>query len=231
MGPNEDYFQCFCLIFPLTWFPALFLSDWFDDPTLGFDDGIKCNLAKVKRVFKKMINNLSGCGTLNQEVRDVFGTAKGVEINKILRDACDDAPEPSNDPVSFRDILDLDFNTNDGTISLDEAEDRFLKEFYDGNTFLNQEVGTYNALTTKKYAAFNQIKTFDNEVSQKAVVGWPSEDVDNFNDCSMNTVMCCWVADRVINNGDNNGDCKGPYPSKSGPGDSNCIDANPADNT
>ncbi len=206
--------------------------DWFDDATLGFDDGIPCTLGKAKKVFTRMMADLTGCGTMIEELRDVFGVQRGAAMKTILKEACDAAPDPSHDPTkSFRDILDLDFNTENGAISLDEAEDRFLKEFYDGNTFINQEVGNYNALQTKQNSIFGQIKSFDRNESKKKVVGWPSDDVDNFNECSMNTVMCCWVTDRKINNGDNNGDCKGPYPNRRGPGDSNCIDADPADNT
>jgi hypothetical protein len=202
-----------------------------EDPNLGFEDGIICSLAKVKRVFKKLKKNLTGCGKLNQEVRDVFGTARGNEINAILKGACDAAAEPDHSATSdFRDIFDFDYNTDDGEISNDEAEDRFLKEFYDGNTFLNQEVGNYEALSTRQNQAFSKISEFDTFVSEKEVVGWPSADVDNFDSCQMNTAMCCWVTDRVINN-NGNGNCAGPYPNSNGPEGSNCIDADPADNT
>ena len=205
---------------------------WFEDTDLGFEDGIYCSLAKVKRVFKKIKKNIvTGCGTLNQEVGDVFGTRRGNQINRILKNACNAADEPDHTPTSdFREIFDFDYNTNDGDISDDEAEDRFLKEFYDGNTFLNQEVGNYRALSTRQTGAFGQIKDFDRFVSMKEVVDWPSEDVDNFDSCEMNTAMCCWVTDRVINN-DGNGNCASPYPNSQGPEGSNCIDADPADNT
>ena len=200
---------------------------WTDDPTLNIDDGIPCSLGRVKRVLKNMVNNLTGCGSLNEELKDVFGTGRGSESRAMIEAACAAAPEPSHDATSsFRDILDLDYHVSED-LTEDEAEDRFLKEFYDGNTFINQVVGRSDPSKT----VFRQIKSFRQEVAKKEVVSWPSEDIDNFNSCEMNTVMCCWVTDRVINNGDNNGDCKGPYPGKNRPGNSNCVDADPADNT
>jgi len=206
---------------------------WFDDPTLGFEDGIPCTFGKVKRVFKKMMSALDECGSLVDEIKDVFETDKLKRAKAIIKNACDAAPASSEATSSFREILDLPYNDDvDEGLSEEEAEDRFLKEFYDGNTFINQEVGNHKQLSTRQNGVFGQIKAFDRGVSKKEVVSWPSDDIDNFNGCEMNTVMCCWVTDRVINNGDNNGDCKGPYPNrKPDDGESNCIDADPADNT
>ena len=67
----------------------------------------------------------------------------------------------------------------------DQAEDRFLKEFYERNTFINQVVGRDNP----SKSVFRQINAFDNQVAQKEVGSWPSEDIDNFKSCEMNTVM------------------------------------------
>ena len=207
-------------------------GNWFGDPTLGFEDGIPCTFGKVKKVFTVMMNELAGCGTLVEEIKDVFQTNRLQDAKTIIKNACDAAPVSNEATSSFRDILDLPYNDAAQDLSQEEAEDRFLKEYYDGNTFLNQEVGNHKQLSTRQYGVFGQIKEFDRGVSKKEVVSWPSDDVDNFNDCEMNTVMCCWVTDRVINNGDNNGNCKGPYPNKNPDnGESNCIDADPADNT
>eukprot|EP00584_Thalassiosira_punctigera_P001489 CAMPEP_0172534068 /NCGR_PEP_ID=MMETSP1067-20121228/6567_1 /TAXON_ID=265564 ORGANISM="Thalassiosira punctigera, Strain Tpunct2005C2" /NCGR_SAMPLE_ID=MMETSP1067 /ASSEMBLY_ACC=CAM_ASM_000444 /LENGTH=392 /DNA_ID=CAMNT_0013318807 /DNA_START=59 /DNA_END=1237 /DNA_ORIENTATION=+ len=46
--------------------------------------------------------------------------------------------------------------------------------------------------------------------------------VDNFADCPLRAAMCCFASDRQAN--DNNGNCAKPY-------DTNCVDADPADNT
>lgn len=205
------------------------LDSFAEDPSLGADDGLECSLRKVKNFFNRVMENLDDCGTLNEELVDVFGTRNSNALRAIIQEACDDAEVPSNVPTkSFHDILDLvELNVNHHEdLSSSEVEDRFLKEYYDGNTFLNQEVGNPTGRN-----AFGMIKDFDREHAQKEVVAWPSEDIDNFDSCEMNTAMCCWVTDRVVNNGNNNGDCKRPMPNRRGPGDSNCIDADPADNT
>lgn len=46
--------------------------------------------------------------------------------------------------------------------------------------------------------------------------------VDNFADCPLRAAMCCFTSDRQAN--DNNGNCAKPY-------DTNCVNADPADNT
>lgn len=172
------------------------------------------------------------CGEFAEELRDAFGTRRGGRITEKLLAACDLAPEPSNEATSdFHDILDLESLSLEGfddyeNISQEEREDRFLKEFYDGNTFLNEEVHKPTGRN-----AFGQIKTFAQEKSAKEVVAWPNEEINNFDSCSMNSAMCCWVTDRVANNGNNNGDCKTPYPRGNQNVASNCIDADPADNT
>jgi len=102
-----------------------------------------------------------------------------------------------------------------------------LKEFYDGNTFINQHAGggEYNIPN-------NDIKTFYNDSMKRTVVDWPDDEgVKNFDrtySCDLNTFMCCWGTDRRINN---DGDWAGPYPNGRSPEGSGCIDADPADNT
>jgi hypothetical protein len=47
------------------------------------------------------------------------------------------------------------------------------------------------------------------------------EQITNFDSCKANAAMCCWVADRQA---DDDGNCAEPY-------DTNCINADPNDNT
>jgi len=57
--------------------------------------------------------------------------------------------------------------------------------------------------------------------AQHKPIEYPSH-LDNFDQCELRSVMCCWPSDRQAN--DNNGNCATPY-------DERCVDADPADNT
>ena len=200
------------------------------------DDGIGCSFGKFKNYLDTIRTGLvdSGvvCAELMPEVLELFGVDRQKFALEAFKDACEDAEDvavsdDANTSIgNFRDIL--------GHSNSDEDEDRFLKEFYDGNTPYNQQVqerapGRFNM----NQDPGQQIEAFFREKATEGVVEWPSEDIDNFNECKLDTVMCCWVTDRRINN-DGNGDCEGPYPAsfrRGGWEDSNCVDANPADNT
>lgn len=204
------------------------IGNFAEDPTLDAEDGIPCSFGNVKKVLKKIMNASEDCGTQSEEFIDVFGTKRGNQIKAIIQDACDNSPAADQTPQSsFHDILDLyEYDVNhDDDLTDGEVEDRFLKEFYDGNTFMNQEVGN----PTGRNVA-GEIRQFQNSHAKKEVVDWPNVDINNFQNCNMNTAMCCWVTDRVANN-NGDGDCAGPLPNKRGPEGSNCIDADPADNT
>ena len=173
--------------------------------------------------------NTSGdpsCGRLGPELKDAFNLGHQNQFNALVLSACQDADDPNNNPTaSFYDILDdtVISRTGDNVLSADENESRFLKEFYDGNTFMNEEV-------TRGFNPMGrQIQSFYRNVAKKQVVGWPDEEsIDNFANCELNTVMCCWVTDRRA---DDDGDCAEPYPNRNGFEGSNCVDADPADNT
>lgn len=189
-----------------------------DNPSIA-DDGITCSPGQFKNSLQKIMrtSGRGDCGTLRQEIKDTFGVNPN-GLNSLIRTACDEAPEPNIDPsVSFYDILDDSIISRNGDDVLDavENESRFLKEFYDGNTFMNEEVtGSFNPVS-------RQIKSFYQNAATSEIVAWPDDSIDNFDSCELNTVMCCWVADRRA---DNDGNCATPLSE-------NCVDADPADNT
>lgn len=95
-----------------------------------------------------------------------------------------------------------------------------VKEFYDGDTNANWQRQTNDG----KYVLsddFRRINSYYNNEAIKKPIKYP-EYIENFENCEYRAVYCCWVQDRQAN--DNNGNCNTPY-------DSNCVDADPSDNT
>ncbi len=103
----------------------------------------------------------------------------------------------------------------------------FDKEYYDGNTFWNEEYQTnYDTLIPDEPSNVlrrdaERVDDLYETVAERVAFEWPNH-IDNFENCEIRAAMCCWVADRQANDG--NGNCATPY-------DQNCIDADPADNT
>merc|ERR1712176_956862 len=105
--------------------------------------------------------------------------------------------------------------------------EKWDKEYYDGHTDWNEVYETIvDAIDPENPG--NHLKTdagrvrslFEGEASY-----YPLEvptHLDNFDNCELRSMMCCWTADRQAN--DNNGNCAKPY-------DDNCVDADPGDNT
>jgi hypothetical protein len=116
--------------------------------------------------------------------------------------------------------------TTDGafpfTNILNEGE-LFDKEFYDGNTVLNDERETIVEYKYKMHELdedFERIDTMRDTDAKTRAMSWPDY-TSNFANCELQSINCCWVQDRQAN--DANGNCATPY-------DENCLDANPADN-
>lgn len=103
---------------------------------------------------------------------------------------------------------------------------QFDKEYFDGNTFWNEEYQTdldplipgepSNVLEDDAERVDDLYET----VLTRVPFQWPDY-MPNFEDCGVRSAMCCWTTDRQAN--DNNGNCAQPY-------DQNCVDADPADN-
>jgi hypothetical protein len=58
-------------------------------------------------------------------------------------------------------------------------------------------------------------------VAERGLIDLPG--ITNFENCANNVAMCCWVSDRLADDG-GNGDCEQPY-------DEECVNADPSDNT
>ena len=103
----------------------------------------------------------------------------------------------------------------------------FDSEYYDGNTFWNEEYQTnYDTLIPDEPSNVlsrdaERVDDLYETVAERVPFEFPTH-IDNFDNCEMRTAMCCWVADRQAN--DNNGNCATPY-------DERCLDADPGDNT
>lgn len=111
--------------------------------------------------------------------------------------------------------------------------DKFDKEYYDGNGDWNEEhQSNYPHPPVIPGQASNVLNRDAERVDdlyethlQRYPLQWPGDapiSMTNFDNCKLQTAMCCWVSDRQAN--DNNGNCATPY-------DERCLDADPGDNT
>jgi len=179
------------------------------DPSFELNFEGKCDIDHVRIAIKEEIavRPNSQCYNWKRELMDLFQMSYDdvvVQIGII----CAKGEEDVFEDVNFYDILDLEDSDGD--------EKRFMKEFYDGGTRLNEEYDDLNeghslASDTQSIKDF-----YDNELST-STVSFP-EDIENFEECTHNTVMCCYIQDRQI---DDSGGCN----------QGNCIDKNPGDNT
>lgn len=110
---------------------------------------------------------------------------------------------------------------------------KFDKEYYDGNGDWNEEhqsnyphppVVPGEASNVLNRDAERVDDLYENHL-QRQPLQWPGDaptSLTNFEDCQLQSAMCCFVSDRQAN--DNNGNCATPY-------DQRCLDADPGDNT
>lgn len=116
---------------------------------------------------------------------------------------------------------------NDVNGQITNKGSNFDKEYYDGNSFWNEEYQTnYDTLIPDEPSNVlrrdaERVDDLYETVAERVPFEWPNH-IDNFENCEIRAAMCCWVSDRQA--GDNNGNCETPY-------DQNCLDADPADNT
>jgi len=127
------------------------------------------------------------------------------EVLSVIADACAES------------YLDFGKITGQGTI--------FDKEYYDGGTYYNEQRESIDAdgITTNvlENEPGHRIESIYEGIAQERGITFPDHLI-NFEKCELNAAMCCFVQDRQA--GDNNGNCKKPY-------DTDCVDADPADNT
>lgn len=110
-------------------------------------------------------------------------------------------------------------------------EPLFDSIYYDGGSIWNEQYQTsvdnrvpyvpgQDAHVLKNDGS--RIDDIYDSVAEEMKVEFGDAVVDNFENCPLRAAMCCWVSDRQA--GDNNGNCATPY-------DTNCVDADPGDNT
>lgn len=99
--------------------------------------------------------------------------------------------------------------------------------FMDGHGAWNTETdgisGAKLATDAKRVASIYQNQAQDERIPVPAIDNFHNTDDDAvLLQCELNAMMCCWARDRQAN--DNNGHCATPEAT-------NCVDADPADNT
>lgn len=182
----------------------------------------------VERMYLKVAENELCINNGDDEVQLLLGIIAGPsdpgaiqkaknKIEQLCHAAMDAVKDDPNKVVQWNDALGQ--VTNKGT--------NFDKEYFDGNTFWNEEYQTeYDTLIPGEPSNVlrrdaERVDDLYETVAGRVPFEWPSH-IDNFENCEIRAAMCCWVSDRQAN--DNNGNCETPY-------DQNCIDADPADNT
>lgn len=181
-----------------------------------------CDYESLRAAYEEFVNDpllSSDCGVdVQAELSTLLNAAPAADLNGTVRAMCLAASEET---VRIPSMSSLD------------GSDEWLEEFYDGGTDWNEEVETsqnrgtlyepHGSLDNKLKSDARNVKTAY-EYAEHYRMEYPSH-LSNFDlaeSCKMNSVMCCWVADRQA--GDGNGNCNTPYDTK-------CIDKDPADNT
>lgn len=200
-----------------------------EDPNFQGIQNIKCKFGEFKKQIKELISvkqnsGDNSCKSAPKEVRDLFGVSSNSEVREILSVICGEADAEKAGQLEasageFENIL--------STVDEDD-QGRFLKEFFDGNTELNHVVKQHGPNQYHHNSERDDIHEFHKDYAKTGIVTFP-DNIKNFDNCELNTVMCCWVTDR-LNNNNNNGNCKTPYPTGDGPS-GGCINKDPADNT
>merc|ERR1719297_167893 len=139
----------------------------------------------------------------------------------LINDACSAAKEAYSDynEVPWSEVT--------------QKGNKFDKEFFDGNGDWNEQHQTNYPHEPSVPGEPSNVLSRDAERvddlhetnAKRYPLQWPGDSptsISNFENCELQSVMCCWVSDRQAN--DNNGNCATPY-------DERCLDADPADNT
>jgi len=147
---------------------------------------------------------------IEEELQLLTGTTTYDGAVAAINNMCSDA---------WDQVIKTDFKTISNTFG-----DRFMKNYIKGDTFLNLETGNFQGdtegSTPETIQAGEEIAAFYEEGSQhtRMVANFPS-DATSFENCALNSIMCCFGRDRQF--GDNNGNCNR----------NDCDDADPADNS
>lgn len=119
----------------------------------------------------------AGCDTslrnaVKSELRELINLGNET-LSRYVSSVCDHARERVVDVTTF------------GAIAAKANTNLDVKEFFDGGTYLNEEVGS---IRTDDGVFIN---TVFQDVAQKELIEWP--DIYNFQNCRAQAAMCCWV--------------------------------------
>jgi len=212
-------------------FAVVFFPSYIHGQCIGnFEIGISgpCNYIKFMNSVQERLDNpdivsdnsIPCPHDASREIELLFPNQTIDELDKLISDSCAEAIiENTNGMLPWSDV------TRNG--------DKFDKEYYDGNGDWNEQ-----HQTNKPHPPYfsgqpsnvlerdaQRIDDLYEGFAQSVPIQWPGDaptSLSNFQNCELQSVMCCWVTDRQAN--DNNGNCRTPY-------DTNCLDADPADNT
>jgi len=216
------------------------VADEVLDPCFDYSDltiDISPNACRAKTVFsairdafeeKKVGKNCKGGA--KREIRALMGTITHEAATQQVADLCESALADA--AGSIPDSVKWDVGVDNGE----------LRDFFEGDTFLNKETGNFQQTTTQfekkgsegflsisddprkndhyattqeSYDAGEAVKNFFADKSKTTYFEAP----DGFGSCNSNTAMCCWHRDRQYF--DQNGSCNAR----------DCANENPGDNT
>eukprot|EP00542_Grammatophora_oceanica_P015891 CAMPEP_0194033796 /NCGR_PEP_ID=MMETSP0009_2-20130614/6331_1 /TAXON_ID=210454 /ORGANISM="Grammatophora oceanica, Strain CCMP 410" /LENGTH=431 /DNA_ID=CAMNT_0038674521 /DNA_START=96 /DNA_END=1391 /DNA_ORIENTATION=+ len=156
-----------------------------------------------------------GCAGFDAEteLQNLFGVSSMAEVEAQVQAVCTQAYQDYEEDymVEYADIM------KRGPV--------YDKAYFDGGTDQNdmrQNKDNHEMTDDHQWAWPNARIVSAYYEKAKYNAGIRISPVSNFEECELDTVMCCWSKDRQA--GDDNGNCAEPY-------DENCVDADPADNT
>jgi len=179
-------------------------------------DGTELDGCDFQTISEAIEDNLRGdCPHgIEEEMKLLTGAATYDDAVSAINDICSNAWDQVA-TSSFESISDT-------------FDDGFMQEYIRGDTFLNLKTGNFQGRQTGKSDAASveageEIGAFykanENGASNTVMKANFPSDVTNFEECALNSIMCCFGRDRQF--GDNNGNCN----------KRNCDDADPADNS
>jgi len=185
-------------------------SQCFTEFTIKVDEGT-CSGDEFLEGIQAAIENSRTCSGIDAEdvLKRVTGKRNVDSAIEFVDDLCAE---------KYQEMI--DGNSLDAGWPIKASDDELkVTAFYDGDTDANWERQTNDG----KYELEDDFARIDSyyDYVQKKPVEFPDY-TENFEDCEYRAAYCCWVQDRQA--GDNNGNCDTPY-------DTNCVDADPGDNT
>lgn len=172
-----------------------------------------CNTANLLAALQDKIDTSSPpCpNSAEDELVALLNAVDIADVDELIKHACQ---------------MWFDHESNEEYLKYDAKTYAFLKEYFDGGTYWNEDRETLlesgDGTATKVLKDdVSGIKGIYEDVAQTGGIEFPYK-MENYQDCTVGAAMCCWIQDRQAK--DDNGNCDTPY-------DTNCLDSDPADNT